>query len=238
MKKIFLQRFLSFTLIGAMALGMCACGSTNEETESATEEVVTEEVLNNQDAEAVSEEQGEVDGDELPAYEYPGPELFYTVLYQYLIDELSADYDVADVAIPCPIIVTMDESDKKDIKVWGDFSIYNYELNGETLECVSGGSYPGCIHVESNEEGYVVTDFERVGDGSDFDPTAKKIFGEHYDEFITVYSDNEGKEAIRGQIISNYVFANNLSITEYKDYGWDPVKLPEQNIDSFYSQLD
>ena len=57
--------------------------------------------------------------------------------------------------------------------------MFNYDLNGDTLECKSGGSYPGCIHVKDvldDPRGYVVTDFEIVGDGSDFAPTAKKIF--------------------------------------------------------------
>ena len=74
-------------------------------------------------------------------------------------------------------------------------------------------------------------------DGSDFDPSAKKIFGDKYDAFMKMYSDSEAKEVTRAQIIANYVAANNLDITEYKDYGWDPVKLPEENIDTFYSDL-
>lgn len=173
----------------------------------------------------------------LPAYEYPGPELFYSVLYQYIIDEFGQYYDSADVAIPCPIIVAQDESDKSDIKVYGDFWIFNYDLNGETLECVSGGSHPGCIHVKSTDAGYEVTGFDAVADGSDFNPTAKEIFGNYYDDFMKAYSDKDTSEEIRAQIIANYVFANNLSITEYKDYGWDPVALPEENIDTFYSDL-
>ncbi len=173
----------------------------------------------------------------LPAYEYPGPELFYTVLYQYLIDELAKNYPAADVSIPCPIIVAEDESNKEDIRIWGDFWIFNYDLNGDTLECASGGSYPGCIHVKDvldDPRGYVVTDFEIVGDGSDFDPTAKKIFGKYYDKFIKMQSDEKEREKVRAQIISNYVADKELNIKAYKDYGWDPVSLPEQNIDGFY----
>ena len=55
---------------------------------------------------------------------------------------------------------------------------------------------------------------------------------------MKVYSDGEKQDEIRAQIIANYVAANKLSITQFKDYGWDPVKLPEENIDSFYSQLN
>ena len=174
----------------------------------------------------------------LPAYEYPGPELFFTVLYDYMISEFGQNYEKADVCIPCPYIIKMDENDKNDIKVWGDFWINNYKLDGDTLECVSGGSYPGCIHVKSTDAGYEVTEFEAVGDGADYEPTAKKIFGDLYEDLVKLGEDQEAKEQTRAQIIANYVAANNLSITQYKDYGWDPVTLPEQNIDNFYSKLD
>jgi hypothetical protein len=175
----------------------------------------------------------------IPQYEYPGPEAFYTVLYDYLIAETADHYEKADVSIPCPHILDMDESDKSDIKVYGDFWIYNYKLNGQTLECESGGSYPGVIHLKSVDAapGYEVTSMEVCEDGNDFDPSAKKIFGDKYDAFMKMYSDSEAKEVTRAQIIANYVAANNLDITEYKDFGWDPVKLPEENIDTFYSDL-
>lgn len=176
----------------------------------------------------------------LPAYEYPGPEAFYSVLYKYMIDEFGAGYEPADVCIPCPIIIAEDESDHDDIRVWADFQIYNYSLNGDTLETQSGGSYPGCMHLKSTDDaaGYEVTGMDLVGDGSDYDPTAKKIFGKYYEEFVKSSANEKGREATRAQIIANYAAANNLDIKAYKDYGWDPVSLPEENIDNFYSILE
>lgn len=234
---------LAIALIISMAGSMIACGSTADttattdtiikETQEATAETSTEEV-----AEETTDEAPASEATSLPAYEYPGPELFYSVLYQYLIDELGQYYEAADVTIPCPIIIHEDESDKEDIRVWGNFYIYNYELNGDTLETTSGGSHPGCIHLKSTDEGYKVTSFETVADGSDFEPTAKKIFGDYYEDLTKSSGDEEANEALRAQIIANYVAANNLEIKAYKDYGWDPVELPEENIDSFYSVLD
>ena len=174
----------------------------------------------------------------LPHYEYPGPEQFYYVLYKYITDTLSADYDKADVSIPSPVIVAEDYSNPDDIRVWGDFWIMNYDLKGNILEMVSGGSYPGVIHLKQGEAGYEVTGMEVVEDGSNFIESAKEIFGEHYDAFMEINADSEEKERIRAQIIANYVAANDLEITAYKDYGWDPVPLPEENIDNFYSVLD
>ncbi len=187
---------------------------------------------------AVSESSDTSGSGKIPAYEYPGPELFYSVLYKYLADEFGPNYPDAQVTIPCPVIVAEDESNKDDIKVYGDFWVFKYDLNGDVLETSGGGSYPGCIHIKSTDAGYEVTGMDIVEDGSGFDPSAKKIFGKYYNDFIKINSDDKGREEIRAQIIANYVAANNLKITAYKDYGWDPVKLPAENIDSFYSQLD
>ncbi len=177
---------------------------------------------------------------ELPAYEYPGPELFYTVVYRYMVDELAKNYPEADVSIPCPVIVAEDESNKEDILIYGDFWIFNYDLNGDILENTSGGAYPGVMHLKTLDtaEGYEVTALDVVADGSDYTESAKKIFGKYYDEFSKINADDKLREETRAQIIANYVAANELPITAYQDYGWDPVTLPEENIDSFYSQLD
>lgn len=176
----------------------------------------------------------------LPAYEYPGPEAFYSVLYKYLIDEFAGYYPDADVTIPCPVIIAEDESNREDICVWGDFWVLKYDKNGDVLECTSGGSYPGCMHLRQTDtaEGYEVTKFDLVGDGAQYEPTARKIFKEHYDALVKSNADTTERENLRAQIIANYVAANNLDITAFKDYGWDPVKLPAENIDSFYSILD
>lgn len=179
----------------------------------------------------------EIPGTELPAYEYPGPELFYYELYTYLTDELSRSYDKADVSIPCPVIEYIDESDDDDIKVYGDFLIFNYNLNRDILECMSGGSYPGVVHMKKTDEGYEVSGMDVVADGSDYTPSAKKIFGDRYEKVIAVIGDDELRERTRAQIIANYVALNGLDINAYKDYGWDPVSLPPENIDTFYSDL-
>lgn len=174
----------------------------------------------------------------LPAYEYPGPELFYSVVYKYMIDELGAHYEPSDVGIPCPVIIAEDDSNKEDILLYGNFWYFNYKLNGDTLENTSGGSYPGVMHVKSTDAGYEVTGMDITEDGSGFTESAKKIFGKYYDTFMKDGEDDKLLEKTRAQIIANYVAANNLSITAYQDYGWDPVTLPEENIDSFYSKLD
>lgn len=212
-----------------------------EEPAEPAEAALTDEPAAESEAPAAEEEAAEAGteaaAETLPAYEYPGPELFYSVLYQYLLDEYASSYPEADVSIPCPVIVYEDETDNSEIKVYGNFWIFNYDLNGETLECKSGGSYPGCIHVKNTDAGYEVTSMDVVADGSGFTESAKEIFGEHYDAFMKEGEDEEYREELRAQIIANYVFDKELNITAYQDYGWDPVPLPEENIDTFYSNL-
>lgn len=265
-----MKKLISIILItGLVTISVCACGKSPETTvepESVDQVETVQDTGSDDTAAAVTSEASEIEnstetgqtdentdgttGDEqdsnpeasvtLPPYEYPGPELFYYVLYQYLIDEYSPYYEKSDVTIPCPYILAIDDSDKSNIKVWGDFWIFNYDLNGTVLENRSGGSYPGCIHMNmvDDSRGYEVTEMELVGDGSDFEPTARKIFGDHYQELIDSSADEKGRRETRAQIIANYAAANDLDITAYQDYGWDPVTLPEENIDSFYSILD
>jgi NDP-sugar pyrophosphorylase family protein len=64
------------------------------------------------------------------------------------------------------------------------------------------------------------------GDGSEFEPTAKAIFGDSYDKFMEVNSDEDARAQIRTETVANFVKANNLEVTKYQDYGWDPVELP------------
>ena len=161
----------------------------------------------------------------LPAYKYPGDDKLMAAVYEYIAEECSKDYEKADVSIPVVNLVDTDDSDPEDIKVWGDFWINNYKLEDDTLTTQSGGSYPGCIHLKKSGDDYEVIEMEVVGDGSEYLPTARKIFGNRFDD-LTKVMDDEKRSEIRGQIIADYVKANDLKITKYQDFGWDPVDLP------------
>ena len=219
------------------------CNSQFEDYDTATAESNFDQLFAEEGDATIIEFQpvgqdGAMTGEALPAYEYPGPELFYSVLYQYMIDEFGQYYDKSQVCIPCPVIIAEDESDRSDIRVYGNFWIFNYDLKGDILENTSGGSYPGCIHVKTTDAGYEVVSADIVEDGSGYTDSAKKIFGKYYDKFTKEGEDEKLREETRAQIIANYAAANNLNIKAFQDYGWDPVPLPEENIDSFYSILD
>lgn len=169
---------------------------------------------------------------QLPAYEYPDKDSPYFEIYRYLIDGIGSQYDPADVCIPVVAVIATDDSNDKDIKFYGDFLVYNYNLKGDTLETQSGGNYPGVIHLKKTDKGYEALSFDVCEDGSDFDKSAKELFGDHYDDFMIIYSDDVGIEAMRRQTIADYVLENKLSISQYQDYGWDPVSLEfDENSD-------
>lgn len=147
------------------------------------------------------------------------------VVDQYIIDTFGKQYSQAEVCIPQQIVVSTDESDDQDIKVWGDFWVFNYNTAGDTLKTVSGGSHPGLMHLKKVDNGYEVTAFDLVGDGSQFEPTAKKIFGDKYDAFMKMHSNEKERELNRAQGIAKYVKAQDLKVTMYQDYGWPAKKL-------------
>ena len=147
------------------------------------------------------------------------------VVDNYLAEEFGKQYSQADVCIPFSTVVATDENDEQDIKVWGDFWVFNYSIAGDTLKTASGGSHPGLIHLKETASGYDVTSFDQVGDGSRFDPTARKIFGEHYEAFRKINSNGEEREKLRAKGIAEYVNKHGIKATMYQDYGWPAVKL-------------
>ena len=82
------------------------------------------------------------------------------------------------------------------------------------------------MHIKKASGGqFYVAGFDAVGDGSEYLPTAKAIFGDRFDDFQKAYSDNKAREEIRKSAISEFVKKNNLAVKYYKDYGWPAVQL-------------
>ena len=239
------QKSITPLLIGTMFLAIVGCGvkpaadntgssettatqveanAQGDESENEDDYPITEESTETEDI-ADDEGEGEVEVSSLPVYVYDG-DAKIAAICDYLTKDIASQYSEAEVSIPYMQIIDTDDSNPEDILVWGDFWVMNYNLEGSVLVAGSGGNYPGLMHLQESSDGsYVVTEFEQVGDGSDFIPSAKKIFGDRYDEFSRVQSDNEAFEEIRKEYIQDYVKANGLNITAYQDYGWDPVTL-------------
>lgn len=165
---------------------------------------------------------------EINNYGYDGQEEWQAAIYRYLVEEIGQkQFETGEGIYTVPVVQIIDltEAENGGSNVWGCFEVYNYKIEGETLSCVSGGSFPGKMHVAKTANGSVVDDFAVVEDGANYDSSAKEIFGDRYESFVQESSDENARNAARKQILANYVKANGLKVTQYQDYGWDPVKL-------------
>ena len=204
----------------AAAIGLCACGQKAADTSDTSTEAAAE-ATDEQAADEVAAEP-EVDGS---AYGYAGSDPVEAAVYKYMVEEVSKNFEAADVSIPVVQIVHVDYTNPDEVLVAGDFWIENYTISGDTLECVSGGNFPGVMHVSKVGDSYAVSSFDMVADGSEFESSAQELFGENYDAFMEVYSNDDAREELRTITVSDYVNLNGLDITQYQDYGRKPVEL-------------
>lgn len=168
----------------------------------------------------VAEEEPYIDG---TPYGYAGTDPVEAAAYKYMAEEVSKNFDAADASIPIVNLVSVDYTGENEIIVYGDFSVDNYNIDGDTLMCVSGGHFPGVMHIDKST--YAVTKMDMTSDGADFDESAKELFGEYYEDFMKVYSDSDARDELRKITVSDYVNLNGLEVTKYQDPGWDPVEL-------------
>lgn len=142
---------------------------------------------------------------------------------RYLVNEIGKDYAQAEFCVPFYSKVDIDDSKPEDIKYWGEFWIHNYNQVGDTLKCVSGGNHPGLMHILKTEKGFQVTAFDQVADGADNMPSAKKIFGDKYEAFHKMSSDDGWREQCIIDQLADYATEHNLTASMYQDFGW-PAK--------------
>lgn len=173
--------------------------------------------------EDLSDSKDVVDHIDGAAYGYAGDDPVEAACYQHMAEVIGPQYAEAEISIPTVQIFHVDYTPEDEVVVFGDFWVENYNVNGDVLECVSGGNHPGVMHVSKAD--YTVTAFDQVADGGAFEESAKELFGEHYDEFMAVYSDSDARDENRKITVSDYVNLNGLDVNYYQDYGWDPVEL-------------
>ena len=138
----------------------------------------------------------------------------------YLLREIAPYYRQGELCVPSLMIVH-----EEDSCVMGDFWVFWYKMKGDTLKTVSGGSHPGMMTLTYANSQPQVIDFERVEDGSRFMPTAKRIFGDYLNVFMTMHSNETIREAVRREQLYEYVQQNDLNVHYYQDYGWDAKEL-------------
>ena len=154
---------------------------------------------------------------------------YFPAIERYLVTEFGSKYLEGQYCVPFQTVVAVDERNADDILVWGDFWVFNYNLDGDTLKTVSGGSHPGLMHIKQTDTGFEVISFDQVEEGSKYLPTAKKIFGDKYNNFHTINSDAQRREKHRAEVLANYVKEHNIPATKYEDYGWPVKELPFEN---------
>ena len=142
----------------------------------------------------------------------------------YLLREIAPQYRQGELCVPTLMIVAEDE-EPESVSVFGDFWVFWYNIAGDTLKTVSGGDHPGLITISYENNQPKVVAFERVEDGSQFTPSAKRIFSGRYDIFINMHSNECVREAVRREQLSEYVLQNDLNVHYYQDFGWEPKEL-------------
>lgn len=160
-------------------------------------------------------------------YGYMGQDPVECAVWKYLAEDIASMYDKPDGAVSVPVVTIIKTENDEDgeTNIYGDFWVYNYTIDGDTLTFVSGGAHPGKMEVKKVGDEYKVTDFDAVEDGSAFETTAKDIFEEDYEKFMTVEADDKAREELRLKGLADYVKTNGLSVTQVKDYDAEPVKL-------------
>ncbi len=156
---------------------------------------------------------------------------YFPAIERYLINEFGSKYLKGQYCVPFQMVIGVDERNSDDILVWGDFWVFNYNLDGDILKTVSGGSHPGLMHIKQTDKGFEIISFEQVEDGSRYLPSAKKIFGNKYEAFHKINSDENRREKHRAEVLANYVQKHNIAATKYQDYGWPAKELPFENKD-------
>lgn len=151
-----------------------------------------------------------------------------SIINNYLISEIGSQYTQGDVCIPCSFIIAENEYDTNDILVWGIFWVYHYNIVGDTLKTISGGTHSGIIHICKNYEINKVTQFEQVLDGSAHTESAKRIFGDKYAIYQKIYSDDKEHKKIRERSLADFVRKNNLNVSKYQDFGWDALPIEKK----------
>lgn len=163
---------------------------------------------------------------------------YLVAIENYLVNEIGNNYAQGELCIPAYCVINIEEpgepSDSTevitatDIKVWGDWWVFNYNIVDDTLKCVSGGSHPGMFQLEKEGDAYKVVAFDQVEDGSRNLPSAMRIFGNLYDDFHAINSNCDARDSVRLAMTAQYVQQHNLPVTMLQDHGWPAVKLPLQ----------
>lgn len=172
----------------------------------------------------------------LPPYTYHGENPVWIAVVKYMQEtDFGFEAPEGGILVPTPIILETDmvageNGEIAEVTVYGNFWIFTYALEGKILKVVSGGENPGVLKLEKKDGEWTVTGAEFAEDGDNYGESVKKLA--NGDEQLekayfdtTGASENSMLPQYQRAVLVNYVKENNLDITAYQDYGWDPVSL-------------
>ncbi len=161
----------------------------------------------------------------LPAFSFADDEPYMNAILDYMNENAASHYDKSDVMIPLFQVLRTDDSNKDEVKVWGDFWVMNYRLEDKNLAFESGGSYPGMFTLIKDGDAYKASSFDQIEDGSDYGPSSERIFGIDKELMDAFNNRDKDSEEIRKKTIREYADKNSLDIESYQDQGWDKVEI-------------
>lgn len=142
-----------------------------------------------------------------------------------LVQNIGVDYKQGEVCVPVLMIAAEEERETDTAEVFGEFMIYWYDIEGDTLKTVSGGTHAGCVTVVLKDGKAEATAFEQTADGAGNEESARRIFGKHYDIYQNMHSNPAVREAVRQEQLREYISRHKMNIHYYKDFGWPAVEL-------------
>ncbi len=146
---------------------------------------------------------------------------------RYLRETMAPNYGGEwEHCVPLVEAVAVDIANFDDIRVRGEFRVYNYRLEGDTFHFVSGGNHPGLMHLRETEGILSVVSFDPVLDGSEYLPSAKRIFGKNFKAWQGLVADDEALEAARLQSLADFAARNLLPARYCQNPGCEPDPLP------------
>ena len=155
-------------------------------------------------------------------FKYTGTDKVLEAITDHMVTEAKKFFgSQGALEIPTPYIVKIDDSDDTDVKVYGNFYIYGYELYGTIFHTKNGGAFPGCYHLKKENDGYTYLKHEIAEDGSKNYESLKEICGGDEELTKAIFNvANEEDDGTRIAFVKMYRDANNYRISGIKDYGW------------------
>ena len=155
-------------------------------------------------------------------------EALRTAMRAYLVSEIGVHYLQGELCVPT-LMTVAEEKQGDETHVWCDCWVEWYNLAGDTLKAVSGGNHSGRMILQQKERAPVVTAFEQTADGAAFLPSARRIFGEHFDVYQNMHSNQDVRDAARMEQLQEYIQRRKLNARYLQDFGSEAVALSQSH---------